>query len=313
MGLFLQRLFDALSNGAVYAALAVGLSIVYRSSALLNFAFGELSMAATFFALVLSVEPTPLLPGTRWAAQHLGTPWPFWVVVPAVMMTALVGGALLERVLVRVAARRSVLAVVSVTLGVGLAANGLAAQIFGNRFFAFPTPFPTGPQAHARVGSARLSYETMWIVGLLAALLVAMGLAQRYTKLGLAFRAVASNPDSAALSGIDVGGVLGLGWGIAGSLGALAGVLVSNSLFVSSSMMSRLFIFALAAVTIGGLDSPAGAVLGGLFLAFLETMLSGYVPGIGGDFGIVAALAVLIIVLMVRPSGVFGRTVPVRL
>jgi branched-chain amino acid transport system permease protein len=313
MGLFLQRLFDAVSNGAVYAALAVGLSIVYRSSALLNFALGELSMAATFLALVLSVEPTPLLPGTGWAAKQLGTPWPFWVVVPVVMLVALVVGALLERVLVRVVARRSILAVVSLTLGVGLAANGLAAQIFGTRFFAFPTPFPNGPQAHVQIASARLSYETMWIVGLLAAVLVAMGLAQRYTKVGLAFRAVASNPDSAALAGINVGRVLALGWGIAGSLGALAGVLVSNSLFVSSSMMSRLFIFALASVTIGGLDSPAGAVLGGLFVAFLETMLSGYVPGIGGDLGIIAALAVLIVVLMVRPSGVFGRTRAVRL
>ena len=313
MQLFVQRLFDALSNGAVYAALAVALSMVYRSSAMLNFALGEMSMAATFLALVLSTGPTPLLKGTVWAHEKLGTPWNVWIVIPVVMVVATVAGVIVERVFVRPAERRSAVAVVSVTLGIGLFVNGGAAQLFGSRFFAFPGTFPTGPKDRWRIGGASLRYETVGIAAVLLGVLVVLALIQRWTKLGLAFRAVASNRDSAALSGVRVNQVLALGWGIAGALGALAGVLVANTTLVSTNMMSRLLVFGIAAATVGGLGSPSGAALGGIVLALMETMLGGYVPFIGGDVTLVTAILVLMIVLWFRPAGLFGRRTVARL
>ena len=313
MQLFLQRVFDALSNGAIYAALAVALSMVYRSSAMLNFALGEMAMASTFLALLLKSKPTPAFKGSTWTHKYLHTPWKFWLVVPAVIVVAMVAGMAVERLLVRRAEKRSAMAVVSVTLGVGIFVNGGVQQFFDSRFFSFPTPFPHGPKARWQIGGALLRFETLGIAGTIIGVLTLLWLLQRWTKLGLAFRAVASNRDGAELSGVPVNWVLALGWGIAGGLGALAAMLVANSTFVSTAMMTRLFIFGLAAATVGGLDNPSGAAVGGLLLAMLETMLGGYVPFIGGDVSLVAAIAVLAIVLMVRPQGLFGRQRVARL
>ena len=313
MQLFIQRLFDALSNGAIYAALAVALSMVYRSSSMLNFALGEMAMASTFLALVMKTKATPALKGTTWAHKYLGTPWSIWFVIPFVIVVAMVAGMLIERFLVRPAESRSAMAVVSVTIGVAIFINGGANQLFGSRFFSFPTPFPQGPKARWRFGGALLRFETVGVAGTIVAVLFILWALQRWTKLGLAFRAVASNRDSARLAGVPVGRVLALGWGIAGGLGALAGMLVANNTLVSTGMMSRLFIFALAAATVGGLNNPTGAAVGGLLLAMLETMLGGYVPFIGGDVSLVAAIAVLGLVLLIRPQGLYGRATVARL
>jgi branched-chain amino acid transport system permease protein len=185
--------------------------------------------------------------------------------------------------------------------------TGAAGQVYGSRFYSMPSPFPLGADAQWRIGGARLRYDTVGIVGVLLGVLALMWVLQRTTRLGLAFRAVASNQESASLAGVPVGRILALGWGCAGALGALAGALVANNVLVSTSMMTRLLIFALAAATIGGLDSPMGAALGGLIVALLETMLGGYVPFIGGDISIVAALVVLSVVLVLRPAGLLGR------
>lgn len=307
MQLFLQRLFDALSNGAVYAALAVALSMVFRSSSLLNFGLGEMSMAATFLALELTSKPSPMLRGTMWLGEHLGTPWNVWVAIPVVVVVAMFAGTLVERIFVRRLEKRSALAVVSMTLGIGMFFAGGANQMFAGRFYSFPTPFPQGADATFRIRGAFLRYETIGTVAVLVGTIGALGLLQRRTKLGLAFRAVASNRDGAALVGVPVNRVLAIGWGIAGGIGALAGMLVANNVLVSASMMTRLLVFALAAATVGGLDSPAGAAVGGLVLALLETMLGGYVPSIGGDMGIVVAIGALVLMLYFRPSGLFGR------
>ncbi len=312
MELFVQRLFDAAANGAVYAALAVALALVYRSSGVMNFALGELAMAGTVIALVLASKPSPLLPGSQWAGKHLHTPWSIWIVIPTAMAITGILGALTERLLVRRAERRSPMAVVSVTLGVGLMLNGGAAQLLGARFFAFPTPIPRGPSARWRIAGANLWFETVWTIAALAGVLLLLAVLQRRTKLGLAFRAVASNRAGAELVGVPVNTVLALGWGIAGALGALAGILVANNVFVSTTMMTRLLVFAFAAVAVGGLSSPGGAALGGLLLALFETMLGGYIPFVGNDLALVAAIAVLVVVLLFRPSGLFGRRTPLR-
>lgn len=314
MQLFLQRLFDAVSNGAVYASLAVALTLVYRSSGMLNFALGESSMFATFVALVLVTPRSRRLRGTTWAHRWLHTPWPLPLAIVAVALAALVFGALVERVLMRRAEGRSVMAVVGATLGLGLLINGAAAQSFGNAFWAFRSPFPHGPGSAVTVaGGARLRYETIGTALVLLVVLAALRLLLQNTRTGLAFRAVASNRSSASLAGIQVGRSLALGWGLAGALGALAGVMVAPNTLVETGMMGKLLVFAIAAATVGGLDSPSGAVAGGFLLALAETMLGGYVPSIGGDLSLLVAIAVLLAVLAVRPHGLLGRRRVARL
>ena len=312
MTLFLQRVFDALGNGAIYSALAVALSLVYRSSGQLNFALGEASMMSVYAALILTMKPTPRLRPTLWAAKHLGTPWPLLPAIVAAILVGFIAGWLMHRVLLRRLAKDSVAAVVGATIGVSLLLTGFARQTMGASFWAFPTPFPQGPDAFVKVGGARLWLENLCIAGTLVGVLGLLGLFLTRSRTGLAFRAVTSNVESSRLVGIAVERTLAIGWGLAGALGALAGVLVANSTLVEPNMMSRLFLFSLAAATIGGLDSPAGAAVGGLMLAVVQTMASGYVPAIGGDISVLVAIALLLVVLFVRPQGVFGRQRVVR-
>lgn len=313
MQLFLQRLFDALGNGAIYASLAVALTLVYRSSGMLNFALGESSMFATFLALVLVTPATPRLRGTTWARDVLHTPWPIVPTIVAVALAATVFGALVERVLIRRVEGRSTMAVVGATLGLGLLVNGAAFQVFGAGFYAFKSPFPHKPSDEITIGGAKLRFETLGTAVVLLGVLLLLRVVLRSTKAGLAFRAVASNRTSAGLAGIRVGRSLALGWGMAGALGALAGVLVAPSTYVDTSMMSKMLVFAIAAATVGGLDSPGGAVIGGFFLALAETLLGGYVPAIGGDLSLVTAIGILLVVLAFRPQGLLGRRRVARL
>lgn len=310
--LFLQRVFDALGNGAIYAALAVALSLGYRSSGHLNFALGEGSMVSTYAALILASKASPRLKFSQWANAHLGTPWPL---VPSFLGAMVVGFLISVAIYGGFMGRgrpRTVIAVVGITIGVSLLLHGLVTQTVGTGFRAFPTPFPQGPDAHVSVGGARLWFENVGIALTLAVVLGALALAMKLTKLGLAFRAVTTNRASSELVGISVGRTLALGWGMAGALGALAGVLVANTTLVEPNMMARLFLFSLAAATIGGLDNPVGAVVGGFVVALVQTMAGGYVPAIGGDVSELVAIALLLIVLFVRPQGLLGRPHVVR-
>lgn len=312
MTLFLQRLFDALGNGAIYAALAVALALVHRSSGQLNFALGEASMISVYTALILTMEPTPRLRPTLWAADRLGTPWPLLPALLAALATGFLLAWLLHRLLLRRVAKDSVAGVVGATIGVSLLLTGLARQTMGSSFWAFPTPFPQGPDAYIRVGGAQLWLENLCTAATLLGVLLLLGVFLTRSKTGLAFRAVTSNIESSRLVGVAVERTLAIGWGLAGALGALAGVLVANNTLVEPGMMTRLFLFSLAAATIGGLDSPAGAAVGGLLLAIVQTMASGYVPAIGGDISVLVAIALLLVMLIARPRGLFGRKRIVR-
>jgi branched-chain amino acid transport system permease protein len=289
--LFLDRLFDALQNGAIYSSMALALAIIYKSTGQLNFAQGEMAMFAAFLVYVLSVEQG----------------WPILVAIAVTVVVAAAFGAAVERVLVRPLESRNPLAVVIVTLGLFLILNSLAHRIWFGSPRQFHSPYPD-PQRHVfRIAGATLPHATIayWVTLLLVVGLLWLVLTR--SKVGLAFRAVASNRDSARLVGIDVGRTLMLGWALAAALGVLAGVIAaSNRGAFDANLMLPLLIYAFAAVTLGGFDSLGGAVIGGLVIALIETMAGGYLDFVGGELAQTTALVAIIVVLLLRPSGLFG-------
>ncbi|MDH3681542.1 MAG: branched-chain amino acid ABC transporter permease [Acidimicrobiia bacterium] len=309
--LLLQRLFDALSNGAVYAALALALTLVFRTTGVLNLAQGEMAMISAYVAALLRSEADPRFAFSDWFAR-LGTPWPVWAAVAAAVVFGALLGAVVHRLIMQPLEGETPLPQVGAALGLFLLINGLAFMWWGPQLRDVGSPFPNEIDDHVVLLGARLRYQTIGVVATIAAALGVLAFVQRRTKLGLAFRAVISNPSGARLVGIKVGSVLMIGWAVAAALGALGGGLIAGQLFVGPAMMSRLIVFALAAATLGGLGNPKGALVGGFALAGLETLLVGYVSFVTSDVALIYTLGILIIVLLVRPGGIFGTDVALR-
>jgi branched-chain amino acid transport system permease protein len=305
MTLLLQRLFDGLSNGAVYASLALALTMVFRASGVLNLAQGEMAMLTSYVAALLRSPADTRFAFSDWFS-HLGTPWPVWAAIGGAMVAGVVLGAAIQRLIMDPLADHGALPQVGAALGLFLLLNGLAFLWWGSRLREVGSPFPDGPDDRIVLLGARLRYQTIGIVATLALALLVLSLIQNRTKLGLAFRAVVSNREGAALVGIRVGSVLMIGWAVAAALGALGGGLIAGQLFVGPNMMGRLIVFALAAATLGGLGNPKGAIIGGFVFAIMETLLVGYVSFISADVALIYTLGVLIVALVVRPGGIFG-------
>jgi len=192
---------------------------------------------------------------------------------------------------------------VSVTLGLFILVNAAAGWIWGFTNRGFPSAFPSGV---VRLGGVALSIESLAIIAVLLAVVGLLGLLFQRTKVGLAMRAAAQNPDSSRLVGIDVGRMLMLGWGLAALLGALAGALVAPRLFLDVNLMGGVLLYAFAGAALGGFDSPAGAVVGSWIIGVTENLAGTYVPAVGADLKVLVPLAVIFVVLLVRPSGLFG-------
>jgi branched-chain amino acid transport system permease protein len=286
---FLQFTLSGVSFGMIYAAVALSLVLIWRGTRLLNYAQGGMAMITTYIAIEV--------------IYHTGSYWAGFVV-------ALVAGALLGAVcqltIIRPTMNKPPLNGVIVTIGLLVLLEGLAGIFFGGQFRSFPTAFSvTG----LRVGGTPLGvsrYDIFVAAAVLVATL-ALALAFRYTSAGLRMRAAAFNATIARLSGIRVARVLTVGWALAGLLGALAGVLVSPSTFLYPNSMDTIFVFGFTAAVIGGLDSPVGAVTGGLLLGLALSYAGGYLPS-GANLVPVVALGILVVVLMVRPDGLFSAT-----
>ena len=305
--LFLQRCLDALANGSLYGSLALALVVVYRASGRLNLAQGEMATFGTYTSLVLASPASPLLAGTIFASRWLpGTPWPRWFAIPAAMLISAVLAALIERLIVRRIPERSARSSVSVTIGLLLLINALTKKLWRPIVRGYPSPFPNAPKDYVAVAGARLRFTTIatWLTML--SIMAAFYLVLRFTKAGLAFRAVSSNRANSSLHGIRVGRVLTGGWAFAAALGTLAGCLLASRLVLNPDMMARLLVYGFAAATIGGLTSLGGALLGGLLVGLLQTMLAGYVPLVGGPLSLPAVLLIMVIMLLTRPAGLFG-------
>ncbi|GAA1007970.1 branched-chain amino acid ABC transporter permease [Acrocarpospora pleiomorpha] len=285
--MFFQQIVDGISSGAIYALLGLAIVMVHRGSGVANFAQGEMAMLAAYIA---------------WQVNAWGAPW-------ALAMLAAVGasfgiGMLVERLVARRAAQGSVLTVVIVTLGLFLVINQSAGYLWTFEIKDFRGIMPSGVWS---VGGVAVSYDAMGVVGALVLCGVGLYLLLSRTRVGLAMRAATSNPESAALVGIRTSRVHMFSWGLAGSIGAVAGVMVAPRLFLEPSMMFGSLLFAFAAVTVGGLDSPLGAVIGGLLVGISENLAGTYVDFIGSDLKIAVPLLIIVLVLIVRPAGMFGN------
>ena len=283
---FAQQIAAGIREGAIYAGLALAIVIIYRSTRVINFAQGEMATFTTFIA---------------WSLMNHGLS--FWTAFPIVLALAFTGGFAIERIVIRPVEDAPVVTIVIVTLGLALLLNGLTSLIWGGGNRQFRGPFSTRT---IDVAGVPISVQDIGIVAVSVALVALLGLFFRFTKLGLALRASALNPDSSRLVGVRVGWMLAFGWGLAAMLGAVAGMMVAPVVFLDPNMMQTILLYAFAAAVLGGLDSPIGAVVGGLLLGVTITLLGRYVGFVGQALKLPVALLLILLLLIVRPGGLFG-------
>ena len=285
---FLQQVVAGLASGGIYASLALALVLIHRATGVINFAQGELATFTTYIAWTLTTNHG----------------WPYWPAIFFTLAAAFVGGIGLHRTLIRPVERGSVLRVVIVTIGLLIGVNGLTTFIWTGEQRQLDSAFPTRT---IDVGGVAISIQDIGTIAVTIGIVVLLWLLFQFTKLGLAMRAAAVNPAEARLVGVRVSWMLAIGWGLAAVLGAVAGLLSAPTVGLDPSLMQAVLIYAFAAAVLGGIDSPFGAVVGGLLLGVTLNLLGVYVDFIGADLRLPAALVVILVVLLVRPSGLFGR------
>ena len=288
MDIFIQQVMSGLATGGIYASLALALVMIYQATDVVNFAQGEMAMFATYLA---------------WSMMNAGLP--YWGAFLATLAVAFVGGVVIQRVIIRPVESKPILTIVIVTLGLLVIFNSVAGWVWTYLQKPFPSPFPREP---LRVGTVVFGAHDLGEIGVTLVMLVLLFLFFRFTPLGLAMRAAAQNPVSSRLAGIRVGWMLALGWGLAATFGAVAGLMVAPILTLDPNMMGGIQIYAFAAATLGGFTSPVGAVVGGFLVGIVENLVGTYVSFIGTELKLTVALAMIIVVLLVKPSGLFGRT-----
>jgi branched-chain amino acid transport system permease protein len=286
MAELIQQVVSGLASGGIFASLALAIALIYRATRVINFAQGEMATVSTFVA---------------WSLYDHGLG--FWGMFFLTLALSFLGGIAIERIVIRPVEGRSVLAVVIVTLGLAIALNGFASVEWGGEAKKFPSPFPTRT---VHLGGAAISIQDLGVIGVTLVLVAALGAFFKYTKVGLALRAASVNPEASRLVGVRVGWMLALGWGLAAVLGAVSGMLIAPIVFLDPNMMQTVLLYALAAAVLGGMDSPVGAVVGGLALGVILN-LTGRYGHLGGTLRLPVALAVILLVLVVRPAGLFGR------
>jgi branched-chain amino acid transport system permease protein len=292
VGTFIQLVFDGLSTGSIYAALALAIVLVNQATGLINFAQGGMAVLSAYIAWQF----------TQWGL-------PLILAILAAVVVSFIFGAFVERWLMRRFERGDPDTAVVVTIGLLTLITGFCAWLWSYNNRLFPSLFPLET---VQILGAAVSVRSIGTIAVLIGIMLLLQLLFIGTKLGLALRAVAINPQSAAFSGLPVGRLLMVGWGLAAVLGALAGVLVAPSLTLTPGMMDSALVYALAAVILGGLSSPIGVVVAAWLIGVLENLAAVYVPFIGHDLKIAVPFILIFVVLIVRPQGLFGRKVVVR-
>jgi branched-chain amino acid transport system permease protein len=292
MEIFVQQVVSGLATGGIYASLALALVMIYQATDVVNFAQGELAMFATYIC---------------WSLITAGLP--YWVAFLSTLAIAFAGGVIIERVVIRPVENAPILSIVMVSLGLLVICNSTAGWIWTYLQKPFPSPFSADPY---RVGNIVFGAHDLGEIEVTLLVLLCIYLFFRFTPLGLAMRAAAHNPVSSRLVGIPVGWMLALGWGLAAVFGAVAGMMVAPVLTLEPNLMGGVQIYAFAAATLGGFTSPGGAVLGGFIVGVVENLVGTYVSFIGTELKFTVALAMIIVVLLVKPTGLFGSTVVKR-
>jgi branched-chain amino acid transport system permease protein len=284
----LEHVVAGLASGGIYGLLGLAIVLVNRTAGVLNFAQGEMAALSAFVCLALTDHG-----------------WSFWPALAATLALSFGGGVVLRQAVIRPLERGPLAALVVVTIGVALAINGLDRWIWGDAPRRFPSPFSTAP---VTIGGASFPKVELWVIVVALASALVAGLLLTRTKIGLGLRAVADTVDEARLAGVRAPVLLAVGWGISAALGAVAGVLAASSaLVVEPSLMRTVLLYAFAAAVLGGIESPLGAVVGGLVLGVVLSLSSAYVHWVGTGLRPALALAVLLVVLLVRPYGLVGR------
>ncbi len=286
---FLQQIVSGIASGSLFAILALAIVLTHRSTGTPNFAQGQMAMFTTFITWAIM---------STWVG--------FWAAVVMTLLAALALGALIEGLVVRRVEGMSPLNSLILTLGLFILFNGLALYIWGPlpRGFGPFSVFSGSASCLGGVCIGRLSVGIFVVASLI--MLVLLAVFQR-TKFGLAMRAVSENRLASRLMGIPVARMLGAGWALSAMVGAVAGILVAQSLGLDNGFMFSIFLFAISAAILGGLDSPVGAVVGGLTIGIVRNLAGTYVPSSVGGVDVTAAFLIIVLVLMVRPNGIFGH------
>jgi branched-chain amino acid transport system permease protein len=285
----IQQVMSGLATGGIYGSVALALVMIYQATDVVNYAQGEMAMFSTYLA---------------WTLLNAGLP--YWVAFAATLAIAFVGGVLIERVIIRPVENAPILTIVIVCIGLLVVLNSLAGWIYTYVQKPFPSPFPARP---FKIGHVVFGAHDLGAIGVTLLVLAGLYAFFRFTPLGLAMRAAAQNPASSRLVGIRVGWMLALGWGLAALVGAVAGMMIAPVVFLDPNMMAGILIYAFASATLGGFTSPGGAVLGGFIVGIIENLVGTYVKFIGTELKLTVALALILVVLLVKPSGLFGRAV----
>ncbi|HXW29448.1 MAG TPA: branched-chain amino acid ABC transporter permease [Xanthobacteraceae bacterium] len=287
MELILHQVLAGLATGAIYACLALAVVMIHQAIDNFNFAQGEMAMFSTFVA---------------WQLIQWGMP--YWAAFFVTLAVSFVAGIIIERALFAPIQQAPVLTQIVMFIAMFAILNSSAGFIWDYNVKTFPTPFGSRPL----LGNGLISSHDAGMIGVTVIMLVLLYLFFRHTRIGLAMRAAAANPESARLAGIRVSWMIALGWGMAAGIGAVAGMLIAPVVFLEPNMMSSVLLYGFAAAVLGGLTSPAGAVLGGFIVGVIEN-LAGTIPYVGGELKLTIALVIIVAVLVVRPGGLMGQRV----
>ncbi len=289
MDFFLQLVINGLVVGSIYALVAMGFVIIYKSTSVLNFAQGEFLLLGAYVSLALL---------TRW---HV----PFWGTVVLTLGFAVVLGLAIERLILRPMIGEPVVSVIMVTLGLSSILRAVVQGIWGTDTRPFPEIFPSAPMM---IGPVPVSRAYAWSVGCVVVLLVAFTLFFKYSRFGIAMRATAFSQQVALSMGISVRHMFALAWAIAAVVSAIGGILLGAVRTGVDQSLALIGLKVLPVVILGGLDSVLGAIVGGLLIGVLENLAGGYLdPVFGGGVKEVAPFAILVSILMIKPYGLFGK------
>ncbi len=291
MELFINQVLAGIATGAIYACMALAVVMIYQAIDHLNFAQGEMAMFSTFIA---------------WQLMQWGVP--YWGAFVLTLAISFAGGVAIERALFKPLANAPVLTHVAGFVALFAILNSVAGLTWDFTIKQFPSPFGSSPF----LGSQLISTHQAGMIGVTLVLLTLLFVFFRFTRIGLAMRASASLPESARLVGINTSWMVALGWGMAASIGAIAGMLIAPVVFLEPNMMGGVLLYGFAAAVLGGLSSPGGAVIGGFLVGISENLAGTYIPGVGNELKLPIALALIVTVLVLKPNGLFGRRIVQR-